>query len=135
MSDEEQTSFGEVTDEERNLALMMHLLALFVGFLGPLIIWLLKKAESPFIDQHGKEALNFQISVLIYSLGAGLIIMLPLLLLSFVTMGLGLVVFFPVGGGVVVLLVVFVWVGCILAALQASRGETCKYPLTISFVK
>lgn len=135
MSDEEQTSFGEVTDEERNLALMMHLLALFVGFLGPLIIWLVKNAESPFIDQHGKEALNFQISVLIYSLGAGLIIMLPLLLLSFVTMGLGLLVLFPVGGGVVVLLVVFVWVGCILAALQASRGETCKYPLTISFVK
>ena len=135
MADEQQTDFGEVTEDERNLALMMHLLALFVGFLGPLIIWLVKKAESPFLDQHGKEALNFHLSLLIYSLGAGLIIMLPLLILSFLTMGLGLLVLFPVGGGVVVLLIVYMWVGCILAAMQASRGETCRYPLTISFIK
>ena len=58
-------------DQEKNLAMACHLLGL-LGFLGPLIIWLIKKDSSAAVNQHGKAALNFQISILIYSVGAWL---------------------------------------------------------------
>jgi len=55
----------------RNMAMLCHLLGLFTGFVGPLILWLLKKDEDPFIDRQGKEALNFQITVVIgWTVGA-----------------------------------------------------------------
>ena len=55
---------GQVSKDARNMALLCHLLAIFTGFLGPLILWLLKKDDDSFIDEHGKEALNFQIALL-----------------------------------------------------------------------
>ena len=57
------------TQDEKNLALIMHVLSL-VGFslLGPLIVWLVKKDESAFLDRQGRELLNFQLSILIYSI-------------------------------------------------------------------
>ena len=115
MSDEQDTGFGDVTAEERNLALLMHVLAVFTGFIGPLVIWLVKKEESPFLNQHGMEALNFQISVLIYFIAAGA--------LTLVTCGFG--IFLPIA------VVVLMWVACIQAAIQGNNGEPCHYPLTI----
>jgi len=119
MSEEGQAPLGEVTDDERNLALLMHLLALFTGFVGPLIVWLVKKDDSTYLDQHGKEALNFQISALIYFL-VGMVI-------TVVTCGVG---FF-----LLLALVVLMWVACILAAMQGHRGDPCSYPLTIRLLK
>ncbi len=111
------TEKPETSKDATNMAMLGHLLAIFTGFLGPLIIWLIKKDEAPFVDRHGKEALNFQITVLIAMFAAGL--------LSFVCIG--------------VLLMPIIWlvdmIFCILAALAASRGEEYRYPMTIRLVK
>jgi uncharacterized protein len=84
--------------------------------LGPLIVWLIKRGDSPEIDAHGKEALNFQISMLIYNLVAGV---LCLLLIGFVLLAV-----------LHILNVVFV----ILAALKAGEGQMYRYPLTIRLI-
>ena len=55
----------EATPDDRTMAMLCHLLGIFTGFLGPLIIWLIKKDTSPFVDDQGKEALNFQLICLI----------------------------------------------------------------------
>src|SRR6202162_6599502 len=93
------------------------LLGVFLHFpghlLGPLIVWLAKRGDSPEIDAHGKEALNFQISMLIYNLVAGV---LCLLLIGFALLAI-----------LHILNVVFV----IIAALKASEGQMYRYPLTI----
>jgi len=113
------TTTSAPTQEERNLALLMHILAFFTGFIGPLVIWLVKKDESEFLDQHGRDALNFQISLLIYSLVVGLI--------ALVTCGFG--------GVLVIPLIIYVIVGCVMAAIQGHKGEACEYPLTIRLLK
>src|SRR5438105_4208934 len=51
--------------DETTMAMLCHLLAIFTHFLGPLLIWLIKKDSSPFVDDQGKESLNFQITMLI----------------------------------------------------------------------
>ncbi|HWM25151.1 MAG TPA: DUF4870 domain-containing protein [Chthoniobacterales bacterium] len=84
--------------------------------LGPLIVWLIKRGDSPEIDAHGKEALNFQISMLIYNLVAGV--------LCLVLIGFALLLVLHI------LNVVFV----IVAALKAGEGEMYRYPLTIRLV-
>jgi uncharacterized Tic20 family protein len=107
----------EVSQNARNMAMLCHLLGFFTSFVGPLIIWLLKKEEDSFIDQQGKEALNFQIAVIIASFVAGL--------LSFLCIGFLL---FPVIG---ILDLVFV----IMACVKSSKGEDYRYPLSIRLVK
>jgi len=102
---------------------MCHLSAL-AGFvipgaghiLGPLIVWLVKRGESAEIDAHGKESLNFQISMLIYNVVAGI---LCLLLIGFALLAV-----------LHVLNVVFV----IIASLRASEGQMYRYPLTLRLV-
>src|ERR687896_799588 len=84
-------------------ALAGFVLPAFGHILGPLIVWLVKRADSPEIDQHGKEALNFQISMLIYSIVAGI---LCLILIGFALLAV-----------LHVLNVVFV----IIAAMRASE--------------
>ncbi len=87
--------------------------------IGPLVIWLLKKEEHPFVDEQGKEALNFQITMLIYGCAAGL---LTLLCIGFV-----------LAVAVVIVDVVFV----VIAAIKANDGYHYRYPypLIIRFVK
>src|SRR5437763_2560570 len=85
----------------------------FGHILGPLIVWLIKRGEAAEIDAHGKEALNFQISMLIYSLVAGV---LCLLLIGFVLLAI-----------LHLLNVVFV----IIAAVTASEGQFYRYPFTL----
>jgi len=86
--------------------------------LGPLIVWLLKRTENPAVEEHGKEALNFQISILIY----GVI----LALLGFVTCGVGFFLLIPLSIAHVVLM--------ILAAIKAGNGESYRYPCTLRLV-
>ena len=85
--------------------------------LPPLVVWLMKRAESAEIDAHGKESLNFQFSMLIYSIIAGI---LTLVLIGFLLLPL-----------LHVLNVVFV----VIASLRASEGQLYRYPLTIRFLK
>ncbi|MFH5186490.1 DUF4870 domain-containing protein [Paenibacillus sp. TAB 01] len=106
-----------VSSDEKSLALLSHLLCLIVGLFAPLLIWLLKKDESQFIAEHAKESLNFQISVMIYSIVATI--------LCFVVIGF---ILFP-------FLAVFALVVIIIAAVKASKGESYRYPLTIRLVK
>lgn len=104
--------------------MLCHLASLvgFVGpvfghILGPLVVWMLKKDEHPFIDAHGKESLNFQISMMIYSIAV-----IPT---------------FCIGIGFVLLpaLVIVDVLFAVIAALKASNGEPYRYPITIRFVK
>ena len=108
---------ADVKKDDMNMAMLAHLLAIFTGFLGPLIIWLIKKEESPYVDRHGKEALNFQLTVLLAFIASGI--------LSLACIGL---VLMPV---VWVVDIIF----CIIAAVKASRGEEYRYPLSIRLVK
>jgi uncharacterized Tic20 family protein len=102
--------------------MLCHLLGLFTSFVGPLIIWMLKKAEDPFIDDQGKEALNFQITVGIAFIAVGIV---PVLLrfLACVMPFLGL--------AVSVADIVF----CIIATIKANGGEAYRYPVAIRFIK
>ena len=84
--------------------------------LGPLIVWLAKRADAPEIDAHGKESLNFQISMLIYNLVAGV---LCLLLIGFALLFI-----------LHILNLVFV----IIASIKASEDKLYRYPLTIRFI-
>jgi uncharacterized Tic20 family protein len=112
------------TQDDLNMGMLCHLLAIFTGFLGPLIVWLVKKDRSAFVDFHGKESLNFQITVLLITtalsaLGFALI---------FIAIGL---IFFPLIGIVLIGALVLE----ILACLAASRGEFFRYPLSIRFIR
>ena len=85
--------------------------------LGPLIVWLAKRGDSAEIDEHGKESLNFQISMLIYNLIAGV---LCLVLIGFVVLGI---------------LHILNLVLVIVASIQASEGKLYRYPITIRLIK
>jgi uncharacterized Tic20 family protein len=85
--------------------------------LGPLIVWLAKRGDSAEIDEHGKESLNFQISMLIYNLIAGV---LCLVLIGFVILGI---------------LHILNLVLVIVASIQASEGKLYRYPITIRLIK
>jgi uncharacterized Tic20 family protein len=113
----------DVTADDRQWGMFCHLSALlgyFVGgltFLGPLIVWLVKKDTSKFVDYHGKESLNFQINILIYSL-----ICIPLM---FVLIGFLLL---PV-------VVVYSIVMPIIAGIKANEGQLYEYPYTFRLIK
>jgi uncharacterized Tic20 family protein len=86
------------------------------GVIGPLIVWQIKKDIDPFVSQHGKEALNFQISMLIYAVIAALLIMACIGTVLLPAVAIADIVF------------------AIIAAIKASNGETYRYPATIRFV-
>ena len=92
-------------------------------FIGPLIIWLVKKDTMPFVDDQGKEALNFNITVGIVTL--------VLLVLSVVTLGIGLIIAIPLW----IILWVY-WLVCtIIGSVRANNGVAYRYPLTLRLIK
>lgn len=110
--------------EARMWAMWCHLSALS-GFIlpvplahifVPLIIWLMKRDDDPFIDQQGREALNFQISLLIYGIVSALLILAV------------------VGIVLLPIVVVFGIVCVVIAAIRANEGSGYRYPLTIRFL-
>jgi uncharacterized protein len=121
-----------LSGEVRNWGLAAHLSAylgawLLVAFVGPLTVWLLKRDDHPFIAHHAQEALNFNLSFLLYGV-VGVIIAVPVGLL---TLGIGLIPLAIVG-----LVLVGAWVILpIVAAVKAANGEGYRYPLTIRFVR
>ena len=110
--------------DARTWAMLSHIGA-FAGFIippighiiAPLIIWLIKKDESPFVDDQGKESLNFQISMSIYALIAAL--------LTLVVIGVVLLI----------AVVIFDVIMVIIAAVRANSGERYRYPLCLRFIK
>lgn len=125
---------GQPPQQERQWAMFAHLSALAGGlltsavggwgfFLGPLVIWLMKKESMPFVDDQAKEALNFNITVSA--------IFVALLLLTVFTLGLGALLTVPVmlvvGIGALVLIVI--------AAIKANEGVAYRYPFTLRLIK
>lgn len=113
--------------EVRNWAMAAHLssfLGAFVAIaaLGPLVVWLVRKDVDGFSERHAREALNFNLTLLLL-LVAGIV-------LSIVTFGIGLVVVVPLGLAIGVGWIVVT----ILAAVRASEGSEYRYPLTIRFI-
>jgi uncharacterized protein len=120
-----------LSSEVRNWGLAAHLSA-FLGawvalaFLGPLVVWMIKRDDHPFIEHHAKEALNFNLSFLLYGI-VGAVIAIPLGLL---TLGIGLIPLVLVG-----LALGLAWLVLpILAAVKAANGEGYRYPVTIRFI-
>ncbi len=121
---------GGVSQDDKTWALASHIGALVsawfaFGFLAPLLVMLVKN-DSPFVRRHAVESLNFQISMLIYSVVGGVIAFVIII----VTFGVAFIIIFPLVA--IVLLIVLVLV--IQATIAASRGEPYEYPLTIRFV-
>ena len=114
----------EVSKDARMWAMFCHLAGLagyvmpVVGnIVAPLILWQIKKDEYPFVDEQGKEAVNFQISMTLYAIiSASLII---------IVIGLFLL------PAVVIIDLVFL----LIAAVKANNGQHYRYPLTIRFIK
>ncbi len=114
---------SEVSQEERTMGMVAHLISL-VGFvipfgniIGPLVIWLMKKDTMPFVDDQGKEALNFNITIAIAAVVSGI---LTLVLIGFIMM----------------IVVGIAWlVLTIIAAMKANAGEMYRYPFTLRLIK
>jgi uncharacterized Tic20 family protein len=113
-------SANGVSVDAKNWAVMSHLSA-FVMFLGipaivgPLVTWLVKK-ENPYVDYHGKEAVNFNISFMIYGIVSAIAIIFLV--------------------GLILLPMVFItwFVLVIVASVKAGSGEYYRYPMTIRFI-
>ncbi|MFC4059449.1 DUF4870 domain-containing protein [Planomonospora corallina] len=102
--------------DDTTMAMLCHLLGLLTGFLGPLVIYLVKKDQSPYVRDQAGEALNFQLTLLIAYVVAWV--------LAFALIGF--------------LLLPLIWIGSlvfmVIAAVAANRGENHRYPMTIRFV-
>ena len=111
------------TADEKNWVLFTHLAGLagqvfpFGGILGPLLVWQMKKQEMPFLDQHGKDAVNFQLSMALF-----MIISIPFM-------------FIIIGIPALIALVFTQLIGTVLASIKAYNGEKYKYPLSLRFLK
>ncbi|NLV29685.1 MAG: DUF4870 domain-containing protein [Acidobacteria bacterium] len=119
MSDIDQTpagqteSSGGMSQDDRNLCVLIHILAIFTYFVGPLVIWLLKKDQSREVARHGIEVLNFCITMTL----AGVVCSL----LAFIVIGL---ILLPLLG-------LYALINLIMGAVAASKGEFRPYPFTL----
>ena len=147
-----------VDNHHKNLATFIHLSTFsrfiipFGNFIGPIVLWAANKEKSEFIDQHGKQAINFQISVLLYAIIIGTITV-PFFIFNLFN-GMDVIDFngfhnfhinvgkpsplLYIGGGLGALAIIGFIVELALivrASLSARDGNIYKYPLTINFLK
>lgn len=101
------------------MALFCHLAALsgLITPLGSLILWLAKKDSMPYVDQEGKKAINFQISVVIYILASAALCLI----------GIGYIL--------LLVLAIFNFIMVIINGIKAGKGKETHYPLSITFIK
>lgn len=123
MTEQTEDQIQALSQDEKNMGIVVHV-ASFAGYLipfgsilGPLIVWLMKRDEIPFVDECGRNCLNFKISMLIW------------VMVSFVLMFVG------IGFILIGLLAIIDIVLTIIAAMKASEGVCYKYPLSIQFLK
>ncbi|MBL0385369.1 DUF4870 domain-containing protein [Tumebacillus sp. ITR2] len=113
----------ETNPEARTFAMLCHLSALsgylipFGNIIGPLIFWLLKRDQHQFVNDQGKEAINFQISIILYAIIAGILCVVLIGLILLPIIGIASLVFI------------------IIAGVRANSGEAYRYPFTIRFLK
>nr|WP_026023729.1 DUF4870 domain-containing protein [Mammaliicoccus lentus] len=114
MNIDNQTS---TNDDERLFGMLIYLTSLFTALIAPLIIWLIKRDESSFVDRIGKDYLNFFISYTIWGIVAGV--------LCLIIIG---IILLPI-------LAILVFIFTIIGAVKAYQGETYLPPLSIRFIK
>jgi uncharacterized Tic20 family protein len=102
------------TSDERTMAILSHVLAIFFSFIPPLVIYLIKKDESQWVAEHAKESLNFQITWTLVAIAMAVSI---------------------VGLLVIWLVPIFTTIMCILATIKASDNQMYRYPATWRLVK
>jgi len=119
----QEAAAGQVSKDERTWGMLCHL-SVLAGFIiplatiiAPLVIWLIKKDEMPFVDDQGRESLNFQITMFI-----GFIIA-------------AILMFVFIGFLVLPALAIFDLIMVIMAALKANEGVRYRYPFNIRFLK
>lgn len=104
------------SNDDKNIATITHLGGTVFSFIPALVVWVLKKEDSAYISEQAKEALNFQITVLLAYFIAWI---LAWILVGFLLMGI-------------------IWLAnivlCIIAAISTSKGETYRYPLTLRLI-
>lgn len=106
------------SNDEYVLAMLAHLLGLFTGFIGPLVIFLIKKEEpKSLVYENARHALNFQLSLIIYCVLSGFLVMVI------------------VGIPLLFALSIFALIVQIVASMRAYEGEVYKYPLELKFIK
>jgi len=126
---------------DNNNAFLLHLSAFF-GYIfpfgavvGPLVIWEMNKRKSDFIDRNGKEAINFNLSYLLYTFVLGLSIV-PFVIRTVMNDLHHLDLFGMISvGSIIGILAIVKFVLIIIAASKANQGEVYNYPLTIKFIK
>jgi uncharacterized Tic20 family protein len=149
-----------LTTHQKNIAAIIHLSTLskyvfpFGNFIFPLIIWTINKDKTDFIDKHGKQAINFQLSILLYTvIIASLTI--PLFLFGVLNSihfpefwhfydfdfhisrreGLNVAIVTVIAALLTIAVIVFELIFVIIATGKANQGEPYKYPITINFLK
>ena len=125
--DRSPTNPNHVPNEDQTWAAGAHIGSLVaawlaMGFLAPLVVMLVKGNDSAFVRRHAVESLNFQITLLIYLAIAGVVVLF--------TLGLGLIVVLPL----LALVGLFALIAIIMATVAASRGDDFRYPLCIRLV-
>ncbi|HSH54210.1 MAG TPA: DUF4870 domain-containing protein [Methylotenera sp.] len=104
------------SNDDKNIATITHLGGTVFSFIPALIVWILKKDDSPYIAEQAKEALNFQITVLLAYFVAWILVWI---LIGFAFLGI-------------------IWLAnivlCIVAAISTSKGETYRYPFTLRLI-
>lgn len=103
--------------DDCNIAMLAHLLGIFTGFVGALIIWLLKKDDSAFINEEAREALNFQITMTIAYLVASMLMVILIGMLLLPILYVANIIF------------------CILGAVATSKGQSYRYPFAVRLVQ
>lgn len=112
-----------LSKDERMWGMLCHISAFaffifpFGNIIGPLVIWLIKKDVYPFVNEQGKESLNFQISVTIYAFAA--------LLLSIILIGIP----------ILIALFFFNFIMVVIAAIKSNDGFHYRYPLSIELIR
>jgi uncharacterized Tic20 family protein len=121
---ENGTNTTAMNEKDARIWAMLCHIGAFAGYIipfghivAPLVIWLIKKDESPFVDDQGKESLNFQISMSIYAI-IGLVLTLVV-----------------IGAVLLIAAMIFDVVMVIIAAVRANSGERYRYPLCMRFIK
>jgi uncharacterized protein len=112
-----EVKYANVSSDERSLAILCHVLSIFFSFIPGLVIYLMKKDESPYVAEHAKEVLNFQISLLIYVFVSIILVFLIVGIFLLIAIGIGSLILY------------------IVAAIKANEDVLYRYPLTIRLIK
>lgn len=147
-----------IDNHQKNIATFIHLSTFsrfmipFGNFIGPLVLWIMNKDKSEFVDAHGKQAINFQISILLYAVIIGMLT-IPFFIFNLIS-GLDFLdintfdsihinitkpspLLYITGGFAFLAIIGFILelVFIVKAALSARDGHQFQYPLTIKFLK